>query len=308
MENQKVKKVELKNVYKSFDLYAKNSDKILNLLSLHKKEKKQFMALRDINFKVFEGETVGIIGLNGSGKSTVSNILAGVIQPSEGEVYINGVSSLIAISAGLNNNLTGIDNIELKCIMHGMSKEEVEKVKPDIIEFADLGDYIYQPVKDYSSGMRSRLGFAISVHTNPDILIIDEALSVGDGTFAQKSLMKMEEFKKQGKTIFFISHSAGQMKKFCEKAIWIHYGEIKEIGDVDEVLKNYTEFTKWFNGLPEPKKKEYKTEMLSGQIIEVKHEKKVREGSVWDKVFKSSLVIASVIIMGFLVLTNGLSL
>ncbi|MBO1005561.1 ABC transporter ATP-binding protein [Pseudogracilibacillus auburnensis] len=300
------KKVELKNVTKTFDLYAKNSDKILNLLSIKKDGNKQFMALRDINFKVYEGETIGIIGLNGSGKSTVSNILAGVLQPSDGELYIDGVSSLIAIAAGLNNNLTGLDNIELKCIMHGLTKEEVERVKPDIIDFADIGDYIHQPVKDYSSGMRSRLGFAISVHTDPDILIIDEALSVGDSTFAQKCLLKMDEFKKRGKTIFFISHSAGQMKTFCEKIIWMHYGQIKEFGGADEVLKKYTEFTKWFNALPEADKKKYKAEMFGEQIREIKHQKKQREGNFIAKVIKGSLVVIPVVIMGFLLLTNGL--
>lgn len=299
------KKVELTGVTKTFDLYAKKSDKIRNLF-LNRKGNRQFMALRDINFSVYEGETIGIIGLNGSGKSTVSNILAGVLQPTEGDVYINGVSSLIAIAAGLNNNLTGLDNIELKCIMHGLSREEVEKVKPDIIEFADIGDYIHQPVKDYSSGMKSRLGFAISVHTDPDILIIDEALSVGDSTFAQKCLLKMDEFKKQGKTIFFISHSASQMKSFCEKVIWMHYGQIKEFGDVDEVLKNYTDFTKWFNALPEAEKKKYKADMFSEQIREVQHHKKEREGNFFANLVKSTLVVVPVIIMGFLLLTNGL--
>ena len=297
--------MELTGVTKTFDLYAKKSDKIRNLF-LNRKGNRQFMALRDINFSVYEGETIGIIGLNGSGKSTVSNILAGVLQPTEGDVYINGVSSLIAIAAGLNNNLTGLDNIELKCIMHGLSREEVEKVKPDIIEFADIGDYIHQPVKDYSSGMKSRLGFAISVHTDPDILIIDEALSVGDSTFAQKCLLKMDEFKKQGKTIFFISHSASQMKSFCEKVIWMHYGQIKEFGDVDEVLKNYTDFTKWFNALPEAEKKKYKADMFSEQIREVQHHKKEREGNFFANLVKSTLVVVPVIIMGFLLLTNGL--
>lgn len=300
------KKVELKNVYKVFDLYSRKSDKILELFSINRKKSKKFAALRDINFTVYEGETVGIIGLNGSGKSTISNILAGVMQPTKGKMHINGVSSLIAISAGLNNNLSGIDNIELKCIMHGLSKEEIERLKPSIIEFADIGDYIYQPVKDYSSGMKSRLGFAISVHTNPDILIIDEALSVGDSTFAQKSLNKMEEFKKRGKTIFFVSHSASQVKKFCDKAIWVHYGAIQKIGEVNEVVGEYQKFVKWFNKLSESEKSEYKRKMLNEQLIEVSTNHKINKKNIFINLIKGITVVIPAIIMGILMIINGL--
>lgn len=297
------KKVELKGVSKTFELYEKKSQKILNLFSLSKKPNKNFAALNDISFEVYDGETVGIIGLNGSGKSTVSNILGEVLQPTDGEVIINGKSSIIAISAGLNNNLSGRDNIELKCIMLGLNKKEIAEVTPDIIDFADLGDYINQPVKDYSSGMKSRLGFAISVHTDPDILIIDEALSVGDSTFTQKSLDKMNEFKERGKTIFFISHSASQMKKFCEKVVWVHYGKIKEIGDSESVVDNYMQFTNWFNSITEKEKKVYKREMFGGQITYAKKKKpKERESNVLPEVIKNVGVIIPVIITGILML------
>ncbi|WP_087973583.1 ABC transporter ATP-binding protein [Oceanobacillus rekensis] len=261
-------KVEFKNVYKKFPMHAKQNDKLLNLFSINrKKQRMEFAAVKDVSFKVYEGETIGIVGLNGSGKSTVSNMLAQVIQPTDGEIIINGETSLIAISAGLNNNLSGIENIKLKCMMHGLKNEDIERLTPDIIDFADIGEHINQPVKNYSSGMRSRLGFAIAIHTDPDILIIDEALSVGDSTFTDKCLNKLNEFKKQGKTIFFISHSASQMRTFCDRVIWMHYGENIEFGPKEEVINNYVKHTKWINGLTNREKRRYKNKKLEEQNI-----------------------------------------
>ncbi|WP_245835766.1 ABC transporter ATP-binding protein [Virgibacillus ndiopensis] len=298
-------KVIFKNVFKTFELHAKKSEKILNLFSLSKKPVKEFMALKDISFEVYEGETIGIVGLNGSGKSTMSNILGGVIQPTEGSLYVNGETSLIAISAGLNGALTGFENIELKCMMHGLTKKQIKKATPSIIDFADIGDYIFQPVKDYSSGMKSRLGFAISVHTNPDILVIDEALSVGDSTFTQKCLQKMEEFKKEGKTIFFISHSASQMRSFCDRVIWLHYGMVKDIGEASKTVDNYQKFTKWFNNLNETDKKKHKKEMLGKQVRindQFKSLKKYNKRTDVKEIIKNILVIVPVVVMGILVL------
>ncbi len=256
--------VKFSNVSKTYSLYKKRSDKFLEILSF-RKNGKTFSALSNLSFEVFKGETIGIIGVNGSGKSTLSNVLAQVTPQSSGDIYINGETSLVAISAGLNNQLSGLENIELKCLMHGLNKRKIKEITPSIIDFADIGDFINQPIKSYSSGMKSRLGFAISAHIQPDILVVDEALSVGDSTFYQKCLDKFDEFKEQGKTIFFISHSLSQVKAISDRIMWLNFGRVEEFDETKLVARKYTDFIKWFNNLTKDEQRKYRKKQLKSQ-------------------------------------------
>ncbi|WP_040207129.1 teichoic acids export ABC transporter ATP-binding subunit TagH [Neobacillus jeddahensis] len=263
--------VTFKGVTKKYKMYKKTSDKLLDLI-IPNGYGKDFYALQNISFEADKGDVIGIIGVNGAGKSTMSNIISGVIPPTLGTLQINGEVALISIGAGLNNQLTGRENIELKCLMLGFSKQKIQELMPDIIEFADIGDFIDQPVKKYSSGMKSRLGFAISVNIDPDILVIDEALSVGDKTFYQKCLDKMNNFKEKGKTIFFISHSIGQVKDFCEKALWLEAGGVKAYGPVEEVIPQYEKFIKEYNKMSKEEKKQF-----NQRVNEKRSRKQVKE-------------------------------
>jgi teichoic acid transport system ATP-binding protein len=253
------KAIIVKNVTKKYKLYNGMKERILDLIT-PKSYGEDFYALRNVSFEVEKGDVVGFLGINGSGKSTLSNIIAGIVPETSGIVQVNGDAALIAVSAGLKGELTGRDNIELKCLMLGFSKEEIKRMEPDIIEFSELGKFIDQPVKSYSSGMKSRLGFAISVNINPDILIIDEALSVGDKAFAEKSFEKMKEFKKQGKTMIFVSHSIGQMKQFCDKILWLEFGMVKDFGEVNEVIPKYEDFIKKWKKMSNKEREHYKNE------------------------------------------------
>ncbi|MFS0785688.1 teichoic acids export ABC transporter ATP-binding subunit TagH [Shouchella sp. 1P09AA] len=255
-------KMKLEGVTKKYTLFTSNSEKLKAMfLPKMQKENRDFYALKDISLEIYEGETIGIVGINGSGKSTISNILAGVIPPTEGSLDVQGETSLIAINVGLNNQLNGYENIEQKCLMHGFSKNEIEQLLPSIEEFADIGDFMNQPVKNYSSGMKSRLGFAISAHTNPDILIVDEALSVGDKTFYQKCKDKIEEFKAQNKTIIFISHNIKEIKNMSDRVLWLHNGETRSFGDKTKVVEEYEAYINWFTALSKEEQKDHKEEL-----------------------------------------------
>ena len=250
---------------KQYDLYKQKSDKIKAFFRISKQATPKFWALRGISFQVNSGEAIGLIGINGSGKSTLSSIIAGIVPSTTGSVELQGETSIISIGAGLKNELTGVENIRLKTLMSGLTNEEIDAIMSDIIAFSDLGEFIDQPVKSYSSGMRSRLGFSIAVHMNPDIIIIDEALSVGDETFYQRCVDRIMEFKAQGKTIIFVSHSLSQISKLCDKVAWLHHGELKSYGPTSEVIAEYQTFIKWYKNLPKNEQKDYLTNQKKQQ-------------------------------------------
>lgn len=245
-------------------------DKIFKLDSKKRKrfQKKQcFYALKDISFEVERGSVVGVLGSNGSGKSTLSSMLAGISVQDKGKIEIVGEQALIAIQAGLNVQLTGIENIKLKGALLGLSKKKIEEITQGVIDFAELGEFLYQPVKKYSSGMKSRLGFSISIFLDPDIIIVDEALSVGDKGFAAKCMKKMNELKASGKTIFFISHSLNQVRNFCEQGLWIEGGRLKEYGDIDVVADHYEEYINSFKQLSDKEMKKLKADVFESRLI-----------------------------------------
>lgn len=284
-----MEKIILKNVSKSYKLNKGFLDKFKRNSS-----HKYFLALKKISINIKSGESIGLIGLNGSGKSTLSNLIAEVNRPTSGEIQINGESRLIAISAGLNQNLTGKENIRLKCLMHGLKEKEINIIFEQIAEFSELGEFLNQPIKSYSSGMRSRLGFSIAIHTKPDILIVDEALSVGDATFANKCLNKIRQFQKQGKTIIFVSHTSNQIKEMCDRIIWLHGGEVYDEGFVDEILPKYESFIKIFNSMTQDEQKQYKNKIYNSQIIE--QSKLNRANHLKSTLFEKLMVIFSFIL------------
>lgn len=239
MDEEFVIKVE--HLSKAYKLYEKKSDRLREALSITGKQyHKPFYALNDIAFEVKRGETVGIIGTNGSGKSTLLKILTGVVAPSGGSFEVNGrISALLELGTGFNMEYTGLQNIDLHGTMMGFSKEEMENRREQIIQFADIGDYINQPVKNYSSGMFARLAFAVAISIEPEILIVDEALSVGDVFFQSKCFRKFDELRDNGVSILFVSHDTASVRKMCSRVLWIEKGEQRMFDTSDKVCNAY---------------------------------------------------------------------
>lgn len=255
--------IDIKHLNKVYNLYDKPIDRLKEVLSpTHKCYHREHYALNDISLEIKKGESVGIVGKNGSGKSTLLKIITGVLNPTSGEINVKGkISALLELGAGFNPEYTGIENIYLNGTMMGYSKAEMDEKVDDIIAFADIGDFINQPVKTYSSGMFARLAFAVSINVEPEILIVDETLSVGDTRFQIKCMDKMKEMMEGGTTVLFVSHDINAIRRFCTKCVWINEGRLKEIGSVNTVSDHYMDFLKILDVENERKKEEHVSEI-----------------------------------------------
>ena len=232
--------ISLKNISKSFKRYNRPIDRLKELLFPQKIKIDEFWALRDINFEVAKGETLGIIGQNGSGKSTLLQIIAQTMEPTTGQIVVNGrISALLELGCGFNPEFTGRQNVFFNGQILGLSRAEIEAKFDNIVAFAEIGNFLDQPVKTYSSGMVVRLAFAVAAHTDPKILIVDEALAVGDAKFQARCMKRIRQLKEQGVTILFVSHDSSSVKMLCDRAALIHHGQILETGNPKDVVNHY---------------------------------------------------------------------
>ncbi|MBQ6876111.1 MAG: ABC transporter ATP-binding protein [Lachnospiraceae bacterium] len=237
---QSMNAIEVRDVTKIYRLYNKPSDRLLETLCPKKSRHRDFYALNGVSFNVEKGTTVGVIGTNGSGKSTILKIITGVLTPSAGEVKVNGtVSALLELGAGFNMEYTGLENIYMNGTMMGFTRQQMEEKLPEILAFADIGEFVDQPVKSYSSGMFVRLAFALAINVEPDILIVDEALSVGDVFFQAKCYHKMEEIRKRGTTIVMVTHDMSSIIKYCDKVVLLNRGDKLAEGEPGKMVDLY---------------------------------------------------------------------
>lgn len=261
------------HISKVYKLYDKPMDRMVEALGLTKKKKyREHFALSDVSFQVKKGECVGIIGTNGSGKSTILKIITGVLNPTGGTLTVNGrIQALLELGAGFNMEYTGIENIYLNGTMNGFTEQEIESRMQDILDFADIGDYVKQPVKTYSSGMFVRLAFSVAINIDPEILIVDEALSVGDVFFQAKCYHKFEEFKKMSKTIIFVSHDLSSVSKYCDRVVLLNQGVKLGEGSPKEMIDDYKRVLVGQYELPESKSE---SSLLNDEQIQVAVQKK----------------------------------
>lgn len=269
--------IKVRDLVKKYNIYDEPIDRLKEIFSIKKKcYHREFLALNGLTFNVEKGDAIGILGKNGSGKSTLLKMITGVLTPTSGTLEINGkIAAILELGTGFNMEYTGIENIYLNGTMMGYTREEMEDKVQGIIDFADIGDFINQPVKVYSSGMFARLAFAVASNVDPEILIVDEALAVGDTRFQMKCISKMKALKEKGTTILFVSHATEQVKRFCNKAIWIKDGKIKAEGESSEVVDKYEDFMKYeavdnVEDVRVKKDKELKEENKSRDIKEFK--------------------------------------
>jgi ABC-type polysaccharide/polyol phosphate transport system ATPase subunit len=234
--------ISFSHVTKRFQLRESSLREYVPALFGRKDKTPPFYALNDVSFTIEKGETVGIVGRNGSGKSTALKLMAGVMAPTAGEVLISGrISPLIELGAGFHPDLTGRENVFLNASILGVANSQARERLNEIIDFAELAEFMDMPVKRYSSGMYTRLGFSVAVHSDPDILLIDEVLAVGDSSFQEKCMHKMREFKRAGITIIVVSHTPGVVTEFCDRAIWLDHGRLRGDGPSAEVMRDYAE-------------------------------------------------------------------
>lgn len=245
-EDKREDRIIVENVYKSFNIYMDKANSLKEKIlfwNRNKKEKRE--VLKNISLTIKNGEAVGLIGVNGSGKSTLLKLMTKIIYPNKGKITVNGkLTSLLELGAGFHPDFTGRENIYFNASIFGLTKEQIDNRIDKIIEFSELGAYIDNPVRTYSSGMYMRLAFAVAINVEADILLVDEVLAVGDQHFQDKCIAKMKELKDEGKTMVFVTHSLGTVKDFCDRSVWLSNGEIRMDGNSEEVIEEYLKETK----------------------------------------------------------------
>jgi ABC-type polysaccharide/polyol phosphate transport system ATPase subunit len=241
MQENSTIKIKVKNVYKTFDVYLDKANSLKEkILFWNRNNKERREVLKNINLEIKEGEAVALIGVNGSGKSTLLKLMTKIIYPNRGQVETYGkLTSLLELGAGFHMDFSGRENIYFNASIFGLTKKEIDNRLNDIIEFSELGEYIDNPVRTYSSGMFMRLAFSVAINVDAEILLVDEILSVGDQHFQEKCLNKMKELRQEGKTMVFVTHSLDSVKELCNRAVWLHNGEVKIDGEPEEVIEEY---------------------------------------------------------------------